>query len=424
MALTQVRVKFNGAWTTLAYNSATARYEGTLRPTATSQHQPGGYYNLEVEASNSSGQVSSLNGTALPSLRLVVRERVSPVLTPVSPPPGYLTTLRPTVIMDAVDEAGGSGVNAASFAVTVDGETQTGGTSTAPIAGGFRLTFTPPGNLSEGPHEIVFRIADRDGNQAAAAMNYTLDVTPPALELTGPDSHRVVDDETAVVSGITADAVSGPPAVTIRVNGAERASPETGGEGRFSAEVPLEIGVNRISVSAVDGAGLLTSRSFVMIRLVTDRTEADVEKLRDLYQRRLDNWTEAERDWFWNTRCRRGSYDERDLNRVTAAMEFINEWMAYYGQATGYEDARPGTWLPQDGVTVRQGETYIRNVAALRGSYNAPEGTPETPEELFGEHFKVPEANAIEAILVAMDSLRPLLERSWFQSGEIVCGEA
>ena len=161
-----------------------------------------------------------------------------------------------------------------------------------------------------------------------------------------------------------------------------------------------------------------------MIRLVTDRTEADVEKLRDMYQRRLDNWTEAERDWFWNTRCRRGGYDERDLNRVTAAMEFINEWMAYYGQATGYEDARPGTWLPQDGVTVRQGETYMRDVAALRGSYNAPEGTPETPGELFGEHFKVPEANAIEAILVAMDSLRPLLERSWFQSGEIVCGES
>lgn len=423
MAITRVRVKFNGVWTTLTYNAAAARYEGTILPTATSRHQPGGYYSLEADVTNSSGETTSVTA-ALPSLRLVVVEKVLPALRLVSPAQGYLTTLRPTVVMDATDEAGGSGVDPASFTAEVDGAEAAGGKSAAPISGGYRLTFTPLANLSEGPHTITFRVADLDGNRTSASAAYTLDVTPPALELTGPDSHRVVDDEAAAVSGLAADSVSGPPAVTVSVNGVERAAPALGEGGRFAPLVPLEIGVNEIKVTAVDRAGLLTSRSFVMIRLVTDRTEADVEKLRDLYRRRLPNWTEAERDWFWNTRCRRGGYDSLDMARVTAAMAFIDGWMASYGQATGYEDARPGVWGPQDGATERQGSRYIRNVEALRDAYSAPEGTPETPEALFGPAFGVGEANAIEAILVAMDGLRPLLERSWFQSGEIVCGES
>ncbi|MCI9331298.1 MAG: hypothetical protein HFG05_03890 [Oscillibacter sp.] len=418
MAITRVRVKFNGAWTTLSYNSATAHYEGTITPTSTSIYQSGGYYNLEAEVTNSTGQTSTLTGTDFPSLRLVVREQISPSLTPVSPPPGYLNTLRPTVVMDAADEAGGSGINPGSFSVTVDGEPFPGTSATA-VSGGYRLSFTPEADLSEGPHEIVFFVSDRDGNQASAAVAYVLDVTPPELELTAPDSHRVVDWAEEGISGLTADAISGPPAVTIRVNGTVRASPAVGDDGRFFAEIPLEIGVNEILVTAIDGSGLSSARSFVMIRLVTDRTEADVERLQSLFRRGVSNWTEEERTWFATTRCRRGAYDVLDLNRVTAAMEFLDAWMSAYGNDSGYSSARPGTWLPGDGVETRQRDRYIANIAGIRDVFILPEGTAETPEGW----NTIPSANAIESILVAVDALRPLLERSPFVSDEIMCGE-
>ena len=102
MSLTRVRVKLNGVWTTLAYNASTGRYEGSVpAPPATSANLPGGYYNLEAEAVNSEGKVASIGGTALRSLRLVVRETVAPTLALLSPPAGYINTQRPAVILTA-----------------------------------------------------------------------------------------------------------------------------------------------------------------------------------------------------------------------------------------------------------------------------------------------------------------------------------
>ena len=98
MALTTVRAKLGDTWVTLAYNPATDRYEGALTPSETSIHQPGGYYAVEVDVSNDTGQKASISGVQLPSLRLVVRETTAPALRLVSPAPGYLTTQTPTII--------------------------------------------------------------------------------------------------------------------------------------------------------------------------------------------------------------------------------------------------------------------------------------------------------------------------------------
>ena len=95
MALTQVRARIGTEWVTLTYNDATGRYEGTLTPPGTSIHQPGGYYSVEVEATNDSGDTASISGTQLASLRLVVQETTAPVVTLVFPAQGYLTTSAP-----------------------------------------------------------------------------------------------------------------------------------------------------------------------------------------------------------------------------------------------------------------------------------------------------------------------------------------
>lgn len=55
MAVKTVRAKVNGTWHNLTYNSASGKWEGRITaPGATSYHQPGGYYNMEIEATERS----------------------------------------------------------------------------------------------------------------------------------------------------------------------------------------------------------------------------------------------------------------------------------------------------------------------------------------------------------------------------------
>lgn len=89
MAITQVRARINGTWHTLTYNSAAGKYEATITaPGATSYHQNGGYYNVTVEAVNDAGTTATADGSTLDGLRLVVREKVAPVITTSRPLPG------------------------------------------------------------------------------------------------------------------------------------------------------------------------------------------------------------------------------------------------------------------------------------------------------------------------------------------------
>ena len=86
MAISQVRAQVNGTWYTLTYNSSTGKYDATITaPGATSFHQSEGYYNVQVEATNTAGTKGTADGTTLTGLRLVVKERVAPVITILSP---------------------------------------------------------------------------------------------------------------------------------------------------------------------------------------------------------------------------------------------------------------------------------------------------------------------------------------------------
>lgn len=426
MSLTRVRVKLNGVWTTLAYNASTGRYEGDVTaPPATSANLPGGYYNLEAEAVNSEGKVASISGTALRSLRLVVRETAAPALTLLSPPAGYINTRRPAVILTAADEAGGSGIDTSSFSVRLDGKLQIKGLSAEATSTGARLTWTPAADLAEGAHTVSASVSDRDGNTRTVNIAYTVDVTPPGLTLSLPDTHRVIDSETIPVAGQTWDGISGPPQVVIRVNGVERwhsPSPEgwSAGTIEFAADIPLEIAVNEIAVTATDGAGLETVERFRVIRLVTDRTPADLARLQDLYARGLDNWTDAERAWFASALCRRGAYDILDVNRVELATDWIGTWLHNYGYFADWD--APAIWTAEGALRLSDAARYLERIAEIRNALTAPDGTPETPKDMRAA-LTIQGANDIEAILVAVDALRPLLERSWWCCGEIGCGE-
>ena len=74
----------------------------------------------------------------------------------------------------------------------------------------------------------------------------------------------------------------------------------------------------------------------IIDNLITDRSQSDVDALRALLARGKAKWTAEELAEF-NLSRSKGSYNYTDLNRVTQAMDYINEQLVGYGYATGYQ---------------------------------------------------------------------------------------
>ena len=64
--------------------------------------------------------------------------------------------------------------------------------------------------------------------------------------------------------------------------------------------------------------------------LITDRSPADLELLRDMLATPLEDWT-AEQLAEFNQAASKGAYNYTDLNRVTEAMDYINEQLVGNG---------------------------------------------------------------------------------------------
>lgn len=402
MALTQVRARIGTEWVTLTYNDATGRYEGTLTPPGTSIHQPGGYYSVEVEATNDSGDTASISGTQLASLRLVVQETTAPVVTLVSPVPGYLTTGTSAFVFDAVDEAGGSGIDPDSFSVN-----QAGAVTWAAISGGYRFMWTPSVPWTDGVHMVAASVKDYDGNESTVSGAYIVDTVPPELLLCKPSLRHVVDDESVTVAGEVWDVTT--PDVTVTVAG--KAVPVVGG--KFEAVVPLAVGENTIPVIAADGAGLTSSAELYMIRLVTDRAEADIAALAALMEKPLDTWTTEELAWF-NEAVQRGAYNDEDLNRVGVAVRYLSGELERRGYIA---DTAPKTdWVQTDAPTVGQMAAYLVDVKTVCAAQGLE--MPSILETM--RRLTVGGANQIEAALVAVDAVFPRYT-AW-SSNEVTCG--
>lgn len=430
MAITSVRIQLDGNWIDLIYNPATGRYETQLTAPDTSYHQPGGYYSLTAELSNDSGAVEVLTGAEYPALRLQVRETQAPAVELISPPPGWLTTTAPVFLFSLSDEVGGSGI--ASIATRLDGAEAPHEASEA--EGMYTVTVSPTG-LSQGPHTVSLTASDHDGNETAVSGAYIVDTVPPRLRLELPDAHRVVAAAELPISGLVEDDTAGIASVaatveTVLDDGSTRPGAPVevtlAPGGWFSGRITLEVGINRVTVTAADAAGLAASESFTVIRLVTDRTQADADKLAEMFIRGCGRWTEEERDWWENTRCRRGGYDALDLNRVNAAMDYINNWITRRGYLTDYKQESHRPWVDTDSMTATPAALYIDNINALRQVFPLPDDTPPTPanlDVLGNPNLGIPSANNIEAILVLVDEVhRRIAQFPGWQSGHLVSG--
>ena len=68
----------------------------------------------------------------------------------------------------------------------------------------------------------------------------------------------------------------------------------------------------------------------IIDNLITDRTQSDVDGLRELLARGKASWTAEELAEF-NLARSKGAYNYTDLNRVTEAMDYINEQLVGNG---------------------------------------------------------------------------------------------
>lgn len=263
MAISQVRAKVNGTWYTLTLNSSTGKYEATITaPGATSYNQSGGYYNVTVEATNTAGTKGTADGSTLTGLRLVVKERVAPVITIMSPSSGaYVTNSKQPVVFTIVDEDGGSGIDLNTLTVKQDGTTVAAGTlKTTSITNGYSVTYTPASALGDGSHTVTVNVSDHDGNAATQkSTTYKVDTVPPALNITSPTDGLITATSSINVSGKTNDATSSPVTVKIKLNGKDQGSITVGSDGSFSKSITLADGGNTIEITATDAAGKSSS---------------------------------------------------------------------------------------------------------------------------------------------------------------------
>lgn len=263
MAITQVRAQINGTWYTLTATGTAGQYTAQITaPGATSYNQPGGYYNVTVEATNTAGTTGSADASTLEGLKFYVEERVAPVITILSPSDGaYVSNNQQPVVFTVTDESGGSGVDLDSVVVKLDGTAVSAAevTHTA-ITNGYSFTYTPSAAMGNGAHTVSVEAADNDGNAAAAkSTTFTVDTVPPALNVTSPAEGLVTATAALAVSGTTNDATSSPVVIIVTLNSADQGPVTVQANGSFSKTVTLAEGANTIVVTATDAAGKVST---------------------------------------------------------------------------------------------------------------------------------------------------------------------
>lgn len=263
MAIQTVRANINGTWHTLTYNDTNGRWEAQITaPGATSFNQPGGYYNVQVEATNTAGTQTVVSGSTMPSLQLVVKETVAPVITILSPTSGArVTNSNQPVTFTITDESGGSGVNLSSVVVKRDGTTVSSSEIThSAVTNGYSFTYTPASPLSDGSHTVTVDAADNDGNAAAQkSTTFIVDTVAPSLNVSSPQNGLITNNPAVTVTGTTNDATSSPVTVKITLNSQDQGTVTVQSNGSFSKSITLSEGANTIVVTATDLAGKTTS---------------------------------------------------------------------------------------------------------------------------------------------------------------------
>lgn len=177
----------------------------------------------------------------------------------------------------------------------------------------------------------------------------------------------------------------------------------------------------RVSLTAVNSLGTSASYDLTLYYglrgLITDRTAADVNRVRALADKGYDAWTAAELAW-WRSDPK-GGYNASDFNRVGSAVDYVAKRLRSCGISVSV--APRMDWANGDKPNRDEMAAYLADIAALRAALPLRDVTPPAPGDMLGLTWE--EANAIEAILLAVDDAITRMSQAWFFSGDLYAGE-
>lgn len=236
-------------------------------PALSSAHEPGGYYGVQIIATDEAGNETEINqedGTWGEQLRLVAYESVKPTATITYPSSdSRINTCTPTITAQLRDND--SGIDPATLDLRINGGSKitqgAPGLTLTPVEGGYDLSYAVPTALDEGQTTISVGVSDKDGNAAdQASITCTIAVTAPTISLSSPAEGLVTNQAAVQITGITSDDQLTSVTLTVTVNGHDQGSVTVDGQtGAFALTANpshMQEGANVIKVKVVDATGL------------------------------------------------------------------------------------------------------------------------------------------------------------------------
>ncbi len=155
--------------------------------------------------------------------------------------------------------------------------------------------------------------------------------------------------------------------------------------------------------------------STIIDTLVTDRTQADVERVRELAVKGFAAMTAAEQaEWLAGMK---GAYNAADLNRVGTALNYLAGRLgAICGRSITW--TAKTDWAVTDIATASQAEEYRRQMQNIRDALAYPAGTPDVPQLARLTYIG---ANDIERILALCEDLIVNVAKSFRHTGAAEC---
>lgn len=236
-------------------------------PAESSANLPGGYYGVQIIATDEAGNETTINqeaGTWGEQLRLVAYESVKPTATITYPSSdSRINTCTPTITAQLRDND--SGVDPATLDLRINGGSKitqgAPGLTLTPVEGGYDLSYAVPTALDEGQTTISVGVSDKDGNAAdQVSITCTIAVTAPTISLSSPAEGLVTNQAAVQITGITSDDQLTSVTLTVTVNGHDQGPVTVDGQtGAFSLTANpshMQEGANVIKVKVVDATGL------------------------------------------------------------------------------------------------------------------------------------------------------------------------
>lgn len=155
------------------------------------------------------------------------------------------------------------------------------------------------------------------------------------------------------------------------------------------------------------------------MELVTDRSQADVDRWKALHDKGWSAMDQSERaEWLSEMK---GRYTYTDMNRVELAVHTLSSRLTELGYRHPILSIKTN-WSVGDIPTKADFDRYFGNVETLRSTIAVPLDTPLTPTT--EQRFDYLLANDLEKILEAIDVGTSKLQNPWIFAGDIFAGEA